>query len=59
MNQSLTSCVIKLHQEHHALEDYQGGVPRDVAAAVCFLASEAAGYITGATLHVTGGRYAT
>jgi 3-oxoacyl-[acyl-carrier protein] reductase len=26
---------------------------------VCFLASEAAGYITGATLHVTGGRYAT
>lgn len=35
------------------------GVPRDVASAACFLASEAAGYITGATLHVTGGRYAT
>lgn len=35
------------------------GVPRDIAGAVCFLASEAAGYITGATLHVTGGRYAT
>ncbi|MCM3562751.1 3-oxoacyl-ACP reductase FabG [Hydrogenophaga intermedia] len=35
------------------------GAPRDVAAAVAFLASEAAGYITGATLHVTGGRYAT
>jgi 3-oxoacyl-[acyl-carrier protein] reductase len=35
------------------------GVPRDVAGAVAFLASEAAGYITGATLHVTGGRYAT
>jgi len=25
---SLTQCVIKLHEEHHALEDYQGGVPR-------------------------------
>ena len=35
------------------------GVPRDIANAVTFLASEAAGYITGATLHVTGGRYAT
>jgi 3-oxoacyl-[acyl-carrier protein] reductase len=35
------------------------GAPRDVAAAVAFLASEAAGYITGATLHVTGGRYAS
>jgi 3-oxoacyl-[acyl-carrier protein] reductase len=37
----------------------RAGVPRDVAGAVAFLASEAAGYITGATLHVTGGRYAT
>lgn len=35
------------------------GVPRDIASAVTFLASEAAGYVTGATLHVTGGRYAT
>jgi 3-oxoacyl-[acyl-carrier protein] reductase len=35
------------------------GVPRDIASAVCFLASEAAGYVTGATLHVSGGRYAT
>ncbi len=35
------------------------GVPRDIASAVVFLASEAAGYITGATLHVTGGRFAT
>jgi 2-oxoglutarate ferredoxin oxidoreductase subunit beta len=26
--QSLSQCVIKLHEEHHALEDYQGGVPR-------------------------------
>jgi 3-oxoacyl-[acyl-carrier protein] reductase len=35
------------------------GVPRDIAAAVVFMASEAAGYVTGATLHVTGGRFAT
>jgi 2-oxoglutarate ferredoxin oxidoreductase subunit beta len=26
--QSLSQCVIRLHEEHHALEDYQGGVPR-------------------------------
>jgi 3-oxoacyl-[acyl-carrier protein] reductase len=35
------------------------GVPRDIASAVVFLASESAGYVTGATLHVTGGRFAT
>ena len=29
----------------------------DVAAAVAFLASPAAAYITGATLHVNGGMY--
>ncbi len=31
------------------------GAPEDVAAAVLYLASPAAGYITGATLHVNGG----
>ncbi len=24
----ITQCIIKLHEEHHDLEDYQGGVPR-------------------------------
>jgi len=33
------------------------GQPEDVAAAVSFLASPAAGYITGTTLHVNGGMY--
>ena len=31
------------------------GVPEDVAAAVIFLASSEAGYVTGQTLHVNGG----
>ena len=33
------------------------GTPRDVAAAVCFLASEEAAYITGQVLAVNGGMY--
>ncbi len=33
------------------------GSPEDVAAAVLFLASPQAGYITGETLHVNGGMY--
>ena len=31
------------------------GSPEDIAAAVLYLASEEAGYVTGQTLHVTGG----
>jgi 3-oxoacyl-[acyl-carrier protein] reductase len=31
------------------------GLPEDVAAGVAFLASDAAGYITGQTLHINGG----
>ena len=33
------------------------GSPDDVAAAVKFLASEEAGYITGQVLHVNGGMF--
>jgi len=33
------------------------GTPEDVAAAVAFLASPQAGYITGSVLHVNGGMY--
>lgn len=36
----------------------RGGTPAEVAAAIVFLASEAAGYITGATLLVDGGQMA-
>ena len=35
------------------------GVPEDIAAAVAFLASPQAAYITGQTLHVNGGMYMT
>ena len=35
----------------------RAGTPEDVAAAVLFLASPAAAYITGETLHVNGGMY--
>jgi len=33
------------------------GTPEDIAAAVCFLASDEAAYITGQVLAVNGGMY--
>ena len=33
------------------------GTPEEIAAVVSFLVSEAAGYITGETIHVNGGMY--
>ena len=33
------------------------GTPEDIAAAVVFLASPQAGYITGETVHVNGGMF--
>ena len=33
------------------------GSPDEIAAVVAFLASDAAGYVTGETIHVNGGMY--
>jgi 3-oxoacyl-[acyl-carrier protein] reductase len=33
------------------------GAPEEIAAVVCFLAGDAAGYITGETIHVNGGMH--
>jgi 3-oxoacyl-[acyl-carrier protein] reductase len=33
------------------------GLPADVAAAVVYLASDEASWVTGATLHVNGGMF--
>ncbi len=51
--------VLSSHQEKILAEIPMKhiGQPADVASAIAFLASDAAGYITGQTLHVNGGMY--
>jgi 3-oxoacyl-[acyl-carrier protein] reductase len=57
-----TAMTRDLPEEHRAallanIPLARAGQPEDVAAAVAFLASPAATYITGATLHVNGGMF--
>jgi 3-oxoacyl-[acyl-carrier protein] reductase len=40
-----------------ATKNKRAGTPADVAATVQFLASAAAGHITGQVIHVNGGAY--
>jgi 3-oxoacyl-[acyl-carrier protein] reductase len=35
----------------------RAGTPEDIAAAVVFLASDEAAYITGQVIHISGGMY--
>lgn len=55
MTRSLPEEQKKALLEHVPLARF--GNPSEIAAAVGFLASEKAGYITGSTLHVNGGMY--
>ncbi|MDR1889303.1 MAG: 3-oxoacyl-ACP reductase FabG [Zoogloeaceae bacterium] len=57
-----TAMTRDLPEEHRAallanIPLARAGQPEDVAVAVAFLASPAAAYITGATLHVNGGMF--
>ncbi len=55
MTRSLTEAQIASLMQNIPLGRF--GQPDDVAAAVAYLASPQAGYVTGATLHVNGGMY--
>lgn len=57
-----TDMTKELSDEHKAMMLSQVpvqrlGQPEEISAAVAYLASEAAGYVTGETLHVNGGMY--
>ncbi len=55
----MTSSMEEAHKELilQQIPAARMGTPEDIAYAVDFLASEAAAYITGTTLHVNGGMY--
>jgi len=55
MTQSLPEAQKEIMMGQIALGRF--GSPQDIADAVAFLASPAAAYITGQTLHVNGGMY--
>ena len=55
MTQSLPEAQKEIMMGQIALGRF--GAPQDIADAVAFLASPAAAYITGQTLHVNGGMY--
>ncbi len=55
----MTKAIAKEHAEHmlKMIPMQRMGEPKEVASAVAYLASPAASYITGATLHANGGMY--
>lgn len=55
MTQSLSEDVRKALMDRVPVQRL--GAPDDIAAAVAYLASRQAGYVTGTTLHVNGGLY--
>lgn len=59
INTDMTKSIDEKHKELILQQIPMGriGEPNDIAAAVRFLVSEGAGYITGSTLHVNGGMF--
>ncbi|MBY8860947.1 SDR family oxidoreductase [Nocardia sp. CA2R105] len=53
----LTRATVNVGAVASAMPMRRAGSPEDIAHAVAYLASEEAGYVTGTTLSVNGGRY--
>ncbi len=53
----LTRATVTVEAVAHTMPMRRAGQPEDVAHAVAYLASDEAGYVTGTTLSVNGGRY--